>query len=60
MIINNLNEFVKTQLEIDIGVYVLIELYVLYEYDIIDCFDVVREFVPNYIPSRECYLYSSF
>lgn len=57
---NLFDESVKTQLEIDIGCYILSELFELYEYDIIDCFDIIREFIPNYIPSRECYLYSSF
>ena len=58
--INN-NESVKIRLEMDIGVYIFDELLNIYEFDIIDCYDICKEFLPpNYIISRENYLFSSF
>ena len=58
--INN-DESVKIRLEMDIGVYIFDELLNIYEFDIIDCYDICKEFLPpNYIISRENYLFSSF
>lgn len=58
--INN-DESVKIRLEMNIGVYVFDELLDIYEFDIIDCYDICKEFLPpNYIISRENYLFSSF
>ena len=58
--INN-NESVKIRLEMNIGVYIFDELLNIYEFDIIDCYDVCKEFLPpNYIISRENYFFSSF
>jgi len=58
--INN-NESVKIRLEMNIGVYIFDELFNVYEFDIIDCYDICKEFLPpNYIISRENYLFSSF
>lgn len=51
----------RARLEIEIGCYILDEIYGLYEFDIIDCFDACMEYLPaNYVPSRECYLFSSY
>ena len=51
--INN-DESVKIRLEMDIGVYIFDELLNIYEFDIIDCYDICKEFLPpNYIISRE-------
>lgn len=58
--INN-DESVKIRLEMNIGVYIFDELLDIYEFDIIDCYDICKEFLPpNYIISRENYLFSSF
>ena len=54
-------EFVKTQLEINIGVFVLEEILDICCFDLIDCFDVIKDFLPpNYIVSRENYIFSSY
>ena len=40
----------------EIGIYILEEIYGVFEYDLLDCYSVIMDFVPaNYIPSRECY-----
>ena len=58
--INN-DESVKIHLEMNIGIYVFDELLDVYEFDLIDCYDIAKEFLPpNYIISRENYLFSSF
>ena len=56
--INN-DESVKIRLEINIGVYVYEELFDIYEFDIVDCYDICKQFIPaNYIISRENYIFS--
>ena len=56
----NVNESVKTQLEMNIGIYVFDELLNVSEFDLIDCYDICKDFIPpNYIISRENYLFSS-
>lgn len=61
MFYTDINESVKTSLEPNIGIYVLEELFNVYSFDIIDCFDACRDFLPpNYIISRMNYLFSSY
>lgn len=56
MIFNYLNETVKSQLEIDIGCYILSEIYHAIEYDLFDAYSVVAGFTPAwFIPCRESY-----
>lgn len=57
----DINESVKAFLEPNIGIYVLEELFNVYDFDIIDCFDACKDFLPpNYIVSRMNYLFSSY
>lgn len=57
----NIDESVKAMLEPAIGIFVCEELFDIDEFDIIDCFDACKEFLPsNYIPSRINYLFSSY
>lgn len=57
----NINESVKAMLEPAIGIFVFEELFDIDEFDIIDCFDISKEFLPpNYIVSRMNYLFSSY
>ena len=57
--ININDESVKTHLEIEVGFFVCEELYNFTEFDIIDCFDICKNFMPaNYIISRENYILS--
>ena len=57
----NINEPVKAILESEIGIFVFEELFDIDEFDIIDCFDISKEFLPpNYIISRTNYLFSSY
>lgn len=60
MYYNIIDESVKTQLEIDIGCFIFDEIFNTKEYDIIDCFDIVKQFIPMMSPSREAYFFSSF
>ena len=61
MFYTDINESVKTFLEPSIGIYVLEELFDVYDFDIIDCFDACRDFLPpNYMISRMNYLFSSY
>ena len=61
MFYTEINESVKTFLEPSIGIYVLEELFNVYGFDIIDCFDACRDFLPpNYMISRMNYLFSSY
>lgn len=56
MIIEN-----KSRLEIEFGCFMFEEVYNIADFDIVDCFDISKEFFPaNYIPSRECYIISSY
>lgn len=58
MIFNNINEAVKSQLECNIGCFVLEELFNAPEYDILDAYSVITNFIPsNYVICRENYLY---
>ena len=58
MILNNLNETVKSQLECDVGCFVLEELLNVFEYDLLDAYSVITTFLPsNYVVCREHYLY---
>ena len=57
--LNNIKESVKTHLETEIGYYILTKIYEDDEFDLIDCFDVCKQFIPaNYIISRENYIFS--
>lgn len=53
------NESVKIQLEIDIGIWLFENFTNIYDFDVIDCFDICKRFLPsNYVISRENYLFS--
>ena len=55
----NIKESVKIHLETEIGYYILTELYEDNEFNVIDCFDICKQFIPaNYIISRENYIFS--
>lgn len=57
----SINESVKAMLEPAIGIYIFEELFDIDEFDIIDCFDISKEFLPpNYVVSRMNYLFSSY
>lgn len=57
----NLTESVKAHIDMDIGIFIIEEIYGNYEFDLLDCFSVVfSHFVPSwYICSREAYLWHS-
>lgn len=56
MNINYLPETVKSQLECNIGCYILSTIYGACEYDLFDAYSVIIGFVPAwFIPCRESY-----
>ena len=58
---NSLSENVKSRLDMEIGIFVLEDIYSVYEFDLLDTYSVIAGFVPaNYIPCRENYLYNCF
>ena len=58
---NSLSENVKSRLDMEIGIFVLEDIYGIYEFDLLDAYSVIAGFVPaNYIQCRENYLYNYF
>lgn len=61
MFFNKYNETVKSQLDMNIGCFILETIYKTPEYDLLDAYSVINSFVPaGYIPCRESYLYNCF
>ena len=56
MFLNSLSNKIKSHLECEIGCYILEELYSVNEYDLIDAYSVIWNYIPaNYVPCRENY-----
>ncbi len=59
--LNNINEFVKAQLEVNVGCYIFETLFEEYDFDLRDAFEACNKIMPpTYICSRGNYFFFSY